>query len=126
MGFFYFFSVDSIDLYLYGGAVLFLSLAQVAQGCLGQDDSEGVSHPLCSVLPMFGSILITCSWLHLSSYLTQLPIEIGIFVVMFREIFKTIAKLGLLLLIFIIAFGLGFHIMLNDQVKLDLSMMKLI
>ena len=69
---------------------------------------------------MIGSIVITCSWLHLSSYLTQLPIELGIFVVMFWDIFKTIAKLGLLLLIFIIAFGLGFHIMLSEQVKVDL------
>ena len=40
---------------------------------------------------------------------------------MFLEIFKTVAKLGLLLLIFIIAFGLGFHIMLSDQVQVDLK-----
>ena len=69
---------------------------------------------------MIGSIVITCSWLYLSSYLTQLPTELGIFVMMFWDIFKTIAKLGLLLLIFIIAFGLGFHIMLSEQVKVDL------
>lgn len=68
----------------------------------------------CLSLPI-GSFLITCSWLNLSSYLTQLPIELGIFIVMFLEIFKTVAKLGLLLLIFIIAFGLGFHIMLSEQ-----------
>ena len=36
---------------------------------------------------------------------------------MFLEILKTVAKLGLLLLIFIIAFGLGFHIMLSEQVQ---------
>ena len=65
--------------------------------------------------------MITCSWLNLSSYLTQLPIELGIFIVMFLEIFKTVAKLGLLLLIFIIAFGLGFHIMLSEQVHVDLK-----
>merc|ERR1711936_159991 len=34
---------------------------------------------------------------------------------MFIEILKTVAKLGILLLIFIIAFGLGFHIMLSEQ-----------
>ena len=70
----------------------------------------------CWSLPI-GSFLITCSWLNLTSYLTQLPIELGIFIVMFLEIFKTVAKLGLLLLIFIIAFGLGFHIMLSEQVS---------
>ena len=74
----------------------------------------------CLSLPI-GSFLITCSWLNLSSYLTQLPIELGIFIVMFLEIFKTVAKLGLLLLIFIIAFGLGFHIMLSEQVQVDLK-----
>ena len=68
----------------------------------------------CINLPV-GSFLITCAWLNLTSYLTQLP-NMGLYIVMFEEILKTVSKMGLLLAILIVAFGLGFHIMLSHQV----------
>ena len=60
--------------------------------------------------------MVTISWLNLTSFLTQIP-KLGIYIVMFLEILRTVLKLGLLLAIFIIAFGLGFHVMLYNQVE---------
>ena len=69
----------------------------------------------CWRLPV-GSFLVTCSWLNLPTYLTPFPV-IGIYIVMFYQVLKTVMKLGFLMAIFIIAFGFGFHIMLYYQVR---------
>ena len=61
-----------------------------------------------------GSFLLTCSWLNLLSYFRQWPL-LGIYIIMFTEVLKTVAKFMIILVIFIIAFGLGFHIMLSDS-----------
>ena len=99
-----YFNIDNlVDLSLYGLSVFYIAWSH---GCALQED--------CWSLPL-GSLLVTCAWLNLTSYLTQLPFEIGIYIVMFLEILRTVAKLGLLLLIFIVAFGLGFHIVLHND-----------
>lgn len=61
-----------------------------------------------------GSFLLTCSWLNLLSYFRQWPL-LGIYIIMFTEVLKTVAKFMVILVIFIVAFGLGFHIMLSDR-----------
>ena len=43
--------------------------------------------------------------------------KLGIYVVMFTEMFRTFTQFFVVLLLFIIAFGLGFHVLLYDQVK---------
>ena len=44
--------------------------------------------------------------------------KLGIYVVMFTDIFKTFAQFFVVCFLFIVAFGLGFHILLYDQVRL--------
>ena len=41
----------------------------------------------------------------------------GIYVLMFFDILKTVVKLGLILLVFLIAFGLGFNLLLVRHVS---------
>ena len=41
----------------------------------------------------------------------------GIFVIMFFDIFKTVAKVSVLIALFIAAFSLGFNILLIEQVS---------
>ena len=65
----------------------------------------------------YAAALITTSWINLTTYLKQLPFSLGIFFVMFTEILITVGKLGFLVVIFLVAFGLGFHILLSEKVK---------
>ena len=44
--------------------------------------------------------------------------KLGIYVVMFTDIFKTFAQFFVVCFLFIVAFGLGFHILLYNQVSL--------
>ena len=60
----------------------------------------------------FGSFLLTASWLNLTTYLKRLP-WIGMFFVMFKTVFFTVFKLALLVSVLLVAFGLGFHVMLH-------------
>jgi len=68
----------------------------------------------CWNIPI-GSFLLTCSWLNLTSYGSQMPF-LGIYILMLRQIVETILKLSTLIVIFLIAFGLGFHVIFS---KLD-------
>ena len=95
-----YFNIDNtVDVGVFLGALIFVA-------------SEGFG----SYARPLGSFLVVCSWLNLSSFLTQLPLEIGLHIVMFTKILWTVANLGLLFFIFIVAFGLGFHIILHNEV----------
>jgi len=94
---------NTIDLTLYGVALFYVWFAQL----LCKDGQ-------CWNIPV-GSFLLTCSWLNLTSYGSQMPF-LGIYILMLRQIVETILKLSTLIVIFLIAFGLGFHVIFS---KLD-------
>ncbi len=56
------------------------------------------------------------AWLNLLSLTRNLPL-FGIYVIMFIDILRTFSKFGLVFLVFIVAFGTGFHMLLQLQVK---------
>ena len=60
------------------------------------------------------AINLTLAWLNLLGDVRELPF-LGIYVIMFFDILKTFLKFGVVFFIFIIAFGLGFNLLLNNQ-----------
>ena len=56
------------------------------------------------------------SWIGLVLVMRKFP-KLGIYVVMFTDIFKTFAQFFVVCFLFIVAFGLGFHILLYNQVN---------
>ncbi len=65
-----------------------------------------------------GAFSITASWLGLLSNIRKLP-GLGIYVVMFTDVLLTFLKLSLLIALFIMAFSMGFHCLLADQVIIN-------
>ncbi|TRY67514.1 hypothetical protein TCAL_06427 [Tigriopus californicus] len=55
-----------------------------------------------------GAITVVLAWLNLLGDVRQLPF-LGIYVIMFFDILRTFFKFAVIFLLFIIAFGLGFH-----------------
>ena len=60
------------------------------------------------------AIAITLAWLHLLNYLKQLP-WLGVYILMFWEILGTFLQFAIIFVVFIMAFGLGFHLLLINQ-----------
>ena len=58
------------------------------------------------------------SWLNLLSTLRKFPF-LGIYVVMFTDVLQTFLKFALIILLFIIAFSLGFHALIGEQVHFN-------
>ena len=68
-----------------------------------------------------GATAVSLSWIGLVLFMRKFP-KLGIYVVMFTDIFKTFAQFFAVCFLFIVAFGLGFHILLFNQVSIqDLS-----
>ena len=65
----------------------------------------------------FGATAVSLSWIGLVLFMRKFP-KLGIYVVMFTDIFKTFAQFFVVCFLFIVAFGLGFHILLFNQVRL--------
>ena len=63
------------------------------------------------------AVNLTLAWLNLLGDVRQLPF-LGIYVIMFFDILKTFMQFGLVFVIFIVAFGLGFHLLLINQVRI--------
>ena len=75
--------------------------------------------PICNTLfQCWKAQIIACnltlSWLNLLGDIRQLP-YLGIYVIMFFDILKTFLRFAVVFVIFIVAFGLGFHMLLIDQ-----------
>ena len=61
-----------------------------------------------------GAISISVTWLNLLSLIRKLPF-IGIYVVMFTDVLKTFLKVSSVVLLFVVAFSLGFSALLENQ-----------
>ena len=62
-----------------------------------------------------GAVCITISWLSFLSNVQMLPV-LGIYVLMITDILKTFLKVAFIVMLFIMAFALGFHCLLGEQV----------
>ena len=73
-----------------------------------------------------GAITVVLAWLNLLGDIRQLPF-LGIYVIMFFDVLKTFLRFIMVFLVFIIAFALGFHVLLiSDSVSWKLCNQKLI
>ena len=63
------------------------------------------------------AVLLTLAWLNLLSYLRHLVF--GIYIMMFVEILKTFSQFAMIFVVFIVAFGLGFHFLLINQTSFE-------
>ena len=61
-----------------------------------------------------GAVCVTVTWLNLLSLIRKLP-YLGIYVVMFTDVFQTFLKVSGVVLLFVIAFSLGFYALLENQ-----------
>jgi len=59
-------------------------------------------------------VSITASWLNLLSNVRKFPF-LGIYVVMFSDVFMTFLRFSLICALFIVAFSLGFYALLAEQ-----------
>ena len=64
-----------------------------------------------------GAISITMTWLNLLSNVRKFPF-LGIYVVMFSDVMQTFLKFSIICALFLVAFSLGFHVLLAEQVAL--------
>lgn len=60
------------------------------------------------------AVNLTLAWLNLLGDVRHMPF-LGIYVIMFFDILKTFLRFAIVFLIFIVAFGLGFHLLLINQ-----------
>ena len=63
-----------------------------------------------------GSFIVTTAWLN---FLLQLRLvgHFGIFILMLNNVIKTVARFSVIVAVFVIAFGCGFHILFINQVR---------
>ena len=61
---------------------------------------------------------MSVAWLNFLTYFRYIPL-FGIFILMFNDILKSVAKFAVILVIFIVAFGLAFHILFINQQAFD-------
>ena len=120
----YFSFMNLVDWGLYALAIIFvlnLEISYAAKGCNNHDKAsrDFKYFILCFLIQCWqwpvGSFLLTASWINLLAYFRQLPF-FGIYIIMFTDILKSVTKFFPVLFIFIIAFGLGFHIVIINQV----------
>jgi len=111
-----------IDWVLYLLSVLFLfdlGVNKLEDGKLrfSQLETLGCSGGTCWQWPL-GSFIITAAWLN---FLFQLRLvgNFGIFILMFNNVITTVAKFSIVVLVFVLAFGFGFHILFINQLAFD-------
>ena len=63
-----------------------------------------------------GAFTITIAWISFLSNVRMFPF-LGIYVVMVTQILKTFLKLSIVVILFVLAFSLGFHSLLAEQVS---------
>ncbi|XP_077977717.1 transient receptor potential cation channel subfamily A member 1 homolog [Glandiceps talaboti] len=75
------------------------------------DDEAGLKEPWQWCV---GTFAIFLAWMNLIIFVRKLA-KIGIYVVMFIDILKTFCRFSIILLLFLISFGLSFYILLMNQ-----------
>ena len=70
--------------------------------------------PALLTLPQ-GAVSVTMTWLNLLSLIRKMPF-VGIYVVMFTDVFRTFFKVSGVVLLFVISFSFGFCALLENQV----------
>jgi len=80
-------------------------------------ETKGCSGRTCWQWPL-GSIIITTAWLN---FLCQLRFIgfFGIFILMLENVIKTVARFSIVVAIFVLAFGFGFHLLFINQLAFD-------
>ena len=84
--------------------------------------------PVCTCLYLFvpvlqqwqwslGAVAIFLCWINLVLFLQKFP-RFGIYVVMFKDILNTFLQFAVVFFLFIVAFGLGFFTILQNQASL--------
>lgn len=84
--------------------------------------------PVCTCLHLFvpvlqqwqwslGAVAIFLCWINLVLFLQKFP-RFGIYVVMFKDILNTFLQFAVVFFLFIVAFGLGFFTILQNQASL--------
>ncbi|RDD37563.1 Transient receptor potential cation channel subfamily A member 1-like protein [Trichoplax sp. H2] len=66
----------------------------------------------------FGAVAIFLAWFNLILFIRKFPI-IGIYVVMFIDIFNTFVKFFVIFMLFITAFGLAFFVLLQNHIPFN-------
>ena len=72
-----------------------------------------------------GAVSITISWISFLSNVQMLPV-LGIYVLMITDILKTFLKLAFIVILFILAFALGFHCLLGEQVDITRLLLRML
>ena len=67
-----------------------------------------------------GAFTITVAWILFLSNVQMFPF-LGIYILMITNILKTFLKLSIVVILFVLAFALGFHCLLAEQVQGDPS-----
>merc|ERR1711971_90757 len=93
--------------------IYLFSIGFVFNITMSWDIGEGCEGNICWRWPV-GSFILTVAWLNLLTYFQQLP-SLGIFIIMFRDVGFTMLKFLLIMFVFVIAFGFGFHILFKNN-----------
>ena len=67
-----------------------------------------------------GSVTVLIVWLNFLLFFRRFP-ALGIYVVMVTEILKTFARFFIIFFLFVIAFGLSFYLLLQNQARIVTS-----
>lgn len=68
----------------------------------------------------YGACAIFLGWINLLLFIQKIP-TIGIYVVMFIHFTKTFLKFSIVFVLFVVAFGLSFHLLLGNSVNVIVS-----
>ena len=73
-------------------------------------DSYSAQCPIWEV----SAVVVTLSWINLLIYMRQIPV-LGKYITIFHDVLYTFLKVTIIIVIFVIAFALGFHVLLAYQ-----------
>ena len=66
------------------------------------------------MFPKVGTLCVIMTWFNLLINIRKFPF-LGIYIVMFTDVLVTFLKLSVIIVLFIIAFSLGFHCLLGER-----------
>ena len=69
--------------------------------------------PQCRVWQV-SAVVLTLAWINLLIYMRQIPV-LGKYITIFHDVLYTFLKVTIIIIIFLVAFALGFHVLLAYQ-----------